>query len=237
MRVPFAVPGLDALLRGGIEPASVTEIYGAPGTGKTQACLQLSREAAARGRVLYLDTEGVSVERFQEIAAASPKAVRNVLFVRVHTLADEIDAAERAARILGAHRDVRLIVWDSATLLYRVSLATGDGVAERRALLSRIHGLSVAAAKADVPLVLTNQVYEDVEGGTGPRPLGGFLLSHLAKTVIRLERALDGRRRAVLVKHRALPENSCFFAIGPAGLVNDHDTTGAHCTQMNVIKN
>ena len=36
--------------------------------------------------------------------------------------------------------------------------------------------------------------------------LGGHALHHNAKTIIRLDKRSDGRREAVIMKHRSLPE-------------------------------
>ena len=55
---------LDNLIGGGLERNTVTEIYGEAGSGKTNLCLQASRECVNAGeKVAYIDTEGVSVER------------------------------------------------------------------------------------------------------------------------------------------------------------------------------
>lgn len=41
-KITFGCPCLDELTDGGIPVQGITEIYGAPGVGKTQVCLQLS---------------------------------------------------------------------------------------------------------------------------------------------------------------------------------------------------
>ena len=59
---------LDDLLGGGIESKSITEVYGEAGSGKTNLCLQLSRECAKNGKkVDYIDCEGVSLERLNQL--------------------------------------------------------------------------------------------------------------------------------------------------------------------------
>jgi len=67
-RLPLKCKPLDDLLEGGIEPNSITEIYGAAGSGKTNFCLQASRECTAMGKkVAYIDTRSVSSERLKQI--------------------------------------------------------------------------------------------------------------------------------------------------------------------------
>jgi DNA repair protein RadB len=44
-------------------------------------------------------------------------------------------------------------------------------------------------------------------------------MEHISKTIIQLERVGDGKRRAVLRKHRSLPEGiSCEFTITSEGV-------------------
>jgi DNA repair protein RadB len=51
------------------------------------------------------------------------------------------------------------------------------------------------------------------------RPVGGNIVEHISKTIIQLERLGDGKRRAVVRKHRSLPEGiSCEFTITSEGV-------------------
>ncbi|XP_055848074.1 DNA repair protein RAD51 homolog 3 [Episyrphus balteatus] len=67
---------LDACLGGGVPPKVITEFCGAPGTGKTQMCLQLcvnvqfpQEVGGIGGEALFIDTnQGFSPRRLQEIA-------------------------------------------------------------------------------------------------------------------------------------------------------------------------
>lgn len=213
---------LDALLGGGVEAGVVTEVHGEAGTGKTNLCLQLARNVAlAGGRALYLDSEGFSAERLAQVCGqALPSVERRVLVERLDTLGQQARAAERAARIARAVPGVRLVVVDSATLLYRVELADHEGVAERRHLLRSLHALHAAARGRGVAVVVTNQVFA-LPGSDQLQGLGGHALRHLAGCVLRLERlpAPPGARCAVLLKHRSRPEGlRAPFALGPRGL-------------------
>ena len=63
---------VDELLGGGFERGAVTQLYGPPASGKTNLALAAAVEAAAAGgSVLYIDTEGLSVDRFEQFAAAT----------------------------------------------------------------------------------------------------------------------------------------------------------------------
>ena len=59
---------LDDLLGGGFDDDTVSELYGEGGSGKTNICLVLARNVARSGKkVVFIDTEGVSLERLRQI--------------------------------------------------------------------------------------------------------------------------------------------------------------------------
>lgn len=207
VRTPILASSLDALLGGGVESGALTEFYGEAASGKTNVCLQLARNVARAGRkVVYIDTEGVSLERLEQMCGADYKKVQqSILFFEPFSLREQEQVVEKAARLAMATPDVGLVVLDSATLLYRVALSATDGVRERRVLATQLQSLAVVARKRDVPVVMTNQVYTNVEQEV-LEPLGGQLIRHLTKAVVRLDKAGPGRRKATLVKHRAMAE-------------------------------
>ncbi|MGC1932598.1 MAG: ATPase domain-containing protein [Candidatus Nitrosopolaris sp.] len=62
---------LDDLLDGGIEAGVITQIYGGPGSGKTQICYTLCVMSPSIYGVIYIDTEGsFRPERIKAIAKA-----------------------------------------------------------------------------------------------------------------------------------------------------------------------
>ncbi len=68
---------IDELLGSGFERGIVTQIYGASGTGKTNICIQLAVAAVRNGKkVVFIDTEGFSAERFRQIAGDDAKRSR-----------------------------------------------------------------------------------------------------------------------------------------------------------------
>ena len=224
-RIATGCAPLDALLGGGLEAGALTEVHGEAGSGKTNLCLQLVREVAlAGGRTLYLDSEGLSGERLAQISGPRLAEVEARLLVeRLLEPKDQARSVARAARIAAQVRDVRLVVLDSATLLYRVQLADGEGLRERRALLRQLHGLHTVARERGVAVVMTNQVF-GIPGEEGVQALGGHALRHLAACVLRLERVSEapGRREAVVVKHRSRPEGlRATFRLTDQGLAAD----------------
>ncbi len=219
-RLPTGIPSIDRLLGGGLEADSVTEIYGEGGSGKSLFCLEVAVRVAREGRwVLYVDTEGVSVDRLRSIAGDELERILKRFLLSTPKSLEEQGRAVATACALAREgkRPVGLLVVDSATFFYRLSLSGSDEDEARQALSLELADLVVTALTANVPVLITNQVWRSVQTGT-LEPLGGSFLNHAAKTILRFDRLPGPRRRAVLVKHRSLPEGSAEFRITSTGL-------------------
>ena len=61
---------IDELIGGGIEKGTITQIFGPPGSGKSNIALTLTVNVAKNNKkAIYIDTEGgISVERIKQIA-------------------------------------------------------------------------------------------------------------------------------------------------------------------------
>lgn len=214
--LPIGCAPLDRLLGGGVEMGTITEFYGASATGKTNICLSLAVNSVNSGHiVIYIDTEGVSAERMAQIAGDS-SVIGDILFYRPYSMEEQRKLVDRAIRLAKSRAQVGLIVLDSATLYYRLDYERDESL--RKALLSQIVGLLTLARQENVAIVVTNQVYTNVETDD-LEPVGGYILSHNAKTIVRLDWVSPGVRRATLVKHRSRPEGeSVLFAITASGL-------------------
>ena len=58
VRFPTGCNSLDSLLDGGIEAGAITQVYGPPGSGKTQLCHTLCVILPPNYYTIYIDTEG-----------------------------------------------------------------------------------------------------------------------------------------------------------------------------------
>lgn len=75
--IPTGCEAVDELLGGGFERGTVTQVYGPPAAGKTNVALSAAVEtAAAGGTAVYIDTEGVSVDRFEQLLSARVDAAQ-----------------------------------------------------------------------------------------------------------------------------------------------------------------
>ncbi len=204
MRIPIECAPLDELLGGGVESGIITEIYGEGGSGKTNLCLQVARNCARKAKVIYIDAEGVSIERFRQICGKDFEALlRNVLFYKVHSPEEQEKAVNEAIKLMRTGAAC-LVVVDSAIVHYR--LTGDDGDAENtKSLLLQLRRLMGSALEKDVPVLITNQVYTDVATST-MRPICEFSIGYLSKAIISLSRMPNGIRAATIMKHRSRPE-------------------------------
>ncbi len=211
---------LDELLGGGLERGSVTQFYGPPAAGKTNVCLSAAAEVAANGDMaVYLDTEGVSADRFEQVLrgrTADPEsASANVVLTEIYDFEEQTEAVKDAAEFAEA---ADLMILDSATGFYRLQRNNEDEGETLREVARQITHLLSLARKHDLAVAVTNQVYTDPDGDRA-RPLGGHTLEHWTGTVVRLERFRGGNRRATLEKHRAKPAGeTAQFRITGAGI-------------------
>jgi len=219
-RLPTGIPSVDRLLGGGLENDCVTEVYGEAGSGKSLFCIEIAVRVAREGRwVIYVDTEGVSVDRLRSVAGEDlERLLKRFLLSTPKNLEEQGRAVATACALAReGKRPVGLLVVDSATFFYRLSLSGSDEDEARQALSLELADLVVTALTANVPVVITNQVWRSVQTGT-LEPLGGSFLNHAAKTILRFDRLAGPRRRVVLLKHRSLPEGSAEFRITSTGL-------------------
>jgi DNA repair protein RadB len=219
-RLSTGIGSLDRLLGGGLETDSVTELYGEGGSGKTVFCLELAARVARASRwVFYIDTEGVSLERLRASSGSDFDRILTRLLLSAPKDLDEQGRAVATACSLArdVRRDTGLIVLDSATHYYRLSLASPDEDGAREALAGQLAELVATARIRGIAVLLTNQVWRDPRDGH-LEPLGGSFLNHAAKTILRFDRGTGPQRTAVLVKHRSRPEGAAGFRITSRGL-------------------
>jgi meiotic recombination protein DMC1 len=225
---------LDALLGGGIESASITEVYGEFRTGKTQLChtlcvtTQLPREmGGGNGKVAYIDTEGTfRPERVAPIAeryGLDPESVLdNVLYARALNSDQQAKLViELAAHFAEDH--FKLVIIDSITSLFRVDYSGRGELADRQQKLARMLACLIKLAEEfNVAVFISNQVVAD-PGNTmafGPtsKPIGGHILGHASTTRLALRKGRGDERIAKIADSPCLPEAEATFRISDQGI-------------------
>lgn len=220
---------IDLLLGGGFDREAVTQVYGPPAAGKTNLTLSAAVQVAATGgQALIIDTEGLSIDRLQQIARGTierlelDSPVETLLSgIRIRDVHD-FDEQEQAVRQAGELAPgMDLIVLDSATGHYRLERDDDDEGRALRSVTRQVTQLLSEARRHEVAVVITNQVFSDPTSESGRvRPLGGHTLSHWSSAIVRLERFRGGNRRATLEKHRSVAAGeSTRFEVAATGII------------------
>ncbi|KAK5171203.1 Meiotic recombination protein dmc1 [Saxophila tyrrhenica] len=230
----------DAILNGGFQSMSISEVYGEYRCGKTQLahtlCVvaQLPKEdGGGGGKVAYLDAEGTfRPERIQQIAERfgldPEKAVDNITTVRAGNseLQDEHIGELNENFATG---DYRLLIVDSICALFRSDYNGRAELAERQNKLgSHLRKLCQLAEEFNVVVFMTNQVQSDpgasalFAGADGRKAIGGHVLAHASTTRILLRKGRGEERVAKIMDSPDCPEKEASYIITTGG-INDPD--------------
>lgn len=215
-RLSLKCKPLDDLLDGGFEINSITEIYGEAGTGKTNICLQASRESAAKGKkVAYIDSEGVTSERLRQLCSDTEcdSIPSNILFYNPSSF----DKQEKMIKDALEIKNLGLLVLDTFNSFYHLMLENDEKFADR-SLNRQITELQIAAAEKGIYVIIAGQVYSTEDDDV--KPFGGRGIERMMKTIIKLEKFGRGKRQATIIKHKTQPEGKkSIFSITANGLV------------------
>jgi DNA repair protein RadB len=223
-RVKSGIKPIDSLLCGGFEKDVVTMIYGGAGSGKTNICMVAADEQAQMGsKTIYVDTEGgFSLDRLEQVSKNFDKAMQKIIFLK------PVDFKEQHKIIneLGDNvvSSIGMIIIDTISMLYRLEIGKTNAVYEINKMLGKqIMSCSRLARKYKIPVVITNQIYSDVERNGKNKFVGGDLLRYGSKCLIELikpEEGAPGERIAVLRKHRSIKEDKKVkFRITEKGMI------------------
>lgn len=228
---------LDALLGGGIETGSITELFGEFRTGKTQLCHTLAitcqlptSMGGGEGKCLYIDTEGTfRPERLFPIAERygidPQQALENIACARAFNSDHQNQLLIQASALMAESR-FSLLVVDSATALYRTDFSGRGELSARQMGLARfLRNLLRLADEYGVAVVITNQVVAQVDGAAmfaadPKKPIGGNIMAHASTTRLSLRKGRGETRICKIYDSPCLPESEAVFAIMPDG-IND----------------
>ncbi len=190
---------IDGLLNGGIEHGAITNVYGPPGSGKTNLTLLFALSGLKEGKVGYVDTEnGFSTERFFQIGGTK-EDLKHILYQNPSSFKEQIKVVQKLKDL-----DLKLIIVDSVVSLYRLEINKENFTEINKALAKQLAFLSFLAKEKEIPVMITNQVYsvnsDEIELS------GRDVVKYWSKCLLELKKVDDNRRLAILRKHRSLPE-------------------------------
>lgn len=225
---------LNKWLYGGYESGIITMIAGPPASGKTNMVLLASCSQAKKGnKVIFVDTEGgFSVDRVKQIVGESSEEIlKNILLLNPTNFEEQKKAFQKLLYQVNKE-NVGLIVVDSMAMLYRLELGDAYELKDNRKIqdinrevAKQMRTLAEISRKQKIPIIITNQVYneflseEDWKKGIKPESnlVGGNLFKYWSKTIIELKND-NGKRTALLIKHRSMPNKEMNFEIRNEGI-------------------
>lgn len=225
---------VNTWLYGGYEKGVITMIAGPPASGKTNFSLLAACSQAKKGnKVIFIDTEGgFSTERVKQIVGENySEILKNILLLNPTSFEEQRKIFVKLLDKVKSE-NIGLVVVDGMAMLYRLEI--GDALMLKddnrareinREVAKQMRILAEISRKQQIPIIITNQVYhdflseEDWKKGISPNTniVGGDLFKYWSKTIIELKND-NGKRKAVLLKHRSMPKKELNFEIRNEGI-------------------
>ena len=182
---------VDTLLRGGVKPESLYEVYGEFGSGKTQFCLTLTAEAIVNGeKVVWIDCEDTfRPRRLAEIIIARGYAedvedtkqyLKNIMYYYTPNTEQMMGKVNSLSPVLNENKP-RLVVLDGAIGQFREEYLGRGTLAERQNQLAHLMThLKNISYYFNCTVLFTNQVQSDpsIMFGDPVKPIGGNVVGH-----------------------------------------------------------
>jgi DNA repair protein RadA len=227
---------LNNLLGGkGVETKSITEAFGAYGSGKTQLGLTLAvnvqlppEKGGANGKAVFIDTEGTfRPERIRQIAeglGANPeKALKNIFVARAFNSDHQILLLDKVTEMIKNGEPIKLVVIDSLTAHFRAEFSGRGQLADRQQKLNKyLHSLMKLAEQHNLVVYVTNQVMANpaMMFGDPTTAIGGNIVGHASTYRMYFRRGKKDSRVAKLIDSPNLPDNETVFMITVGGIAD-----------------
>jgi RecA/RadA recombinase len=213
---------IDEGLGRGIDPATITLIYGEPETGKSTLALQCAVNCAIQNsKILYVDCDDTfSASRLAQLSGAHFNAVaERIVLVKPKDFREQTTLIDR---IEDYTVNVGLIVIDTFTSLYSVRAAESPRAFSTNRELNRQLALLAQTVKTKkIPLVITSQVRSVIgEQNSSVRPVATRVLKFWSDNIVFLKPTeFPQTIKATIEKapQRAV-EAVCYVQIGESGI-------------------
>ncbi|MCL2475762.1 AAA family ATPase [Candidatus Bathycorpusculum sp.] len=221
-QISIGVESIDKAIGGGINPQTITLIYGEPETGKSTLAMQSAVYCALQGhKILYADCDNsfstqrlaqLSGDRFDEVA-------ERIILVKPQDFKEQtalIDHIEDYTTGVG------LIVIDTFTSLYSAKAAEfSRAYGTNRELNRQLALLAQTVKTKKIPLVMTSQVRSVIgNDASDVRPVATRVLQFWAENILFLKPTQFPQTIKVTIEKVAgLPQSAiCYVQIGGNGI-------------------
>lgn len=236
LRITTGSKQFDALVGGGFESGSITECYGAFGSGKSALAHMLAVNAqmpkekgGAEGAVVWVDTENTfRPERIKQIAEAKGldpmELLKNIRVVRAFNSDHQMFISEKIEDLINNEKlPVKLVIVDSLMAHFRAEFVGRGTLADRQQKLNKhMHVLMKLADVQNLCVYVTNQVMAkpDVFFGDPTAAIGGNIVAHNSTTRLYFRRGKANTRVCKLVDSPHLPDGEAVWQIADEGIID-----------------
>jgi DNA repair protein RadA len=230
---------LNELLGGrGVESRSVTEAFGAYGSGKTQLGLTLAvnvqmppEKGGANGKCVFIDTEGTfrpaRIKQIAEGIGANPeKVLKNIFVARAFNSDHQMLLLEKISEMIKNGEPIKLMIVDSLTAHFRAEFSGRGQLADRQQKLNRyIHDIMKLAETYNLAVYVTNQVMANPAQlfGDPTTAIGGHIVGHASTYRIYLRKGKQKSRVAKMIDSPNLPDNETVFFVSDKGVIDGEE--------------
>jgi DNA repair protein RAD51 len=165
--ISTGILGLDNLLGGGIVAGTITDIFGAGGSGKTQLAMQISINSLLDGIILYQDTTGgFRPERMLQLMKQKDlqsSLLDNMIIARITNTAEQVEYIKKISELRP-----RLVVIENITDLFSFEYSSEKNSLEKHVrFMEYMHLLSMTSINTKIPIIVTNIIrnseYQEIE--------------------------------------------------------------------------
>uniref|UniRef100_A0A8C8AGH8 DNA repair protein RAD51 homolog 4 n=1 Tax=Otus sunia TaxID=257818 RepID=A0A8C8AGH8_9STRI len=239
--LPTGSPSLDQLLDSGLYTGEVTELMGAPGSGKTQVCLGIAASVSLglKQHVLFLDsTGGFTASRLYQMLQAQAEdkeeqleALQRIQVVRVFNIYEMLSALQElrdrlSQQVMSSVGPFKIVVIDSVSAVIYPLL--GGKQSEGLAIMMQLaRELKTLAREFSLAVVVTNQVTRD-SSTSSLKPALGRSWSFVPSTRVLLESKEATWEKATTQRIASLAKSSR----QPTGIQVEVDIGNSHVQEL-----
>lgn len=228
-RYSTGAKSLDYMLGGGLEPKTITQFYGPPGSGKTTVCFTSCAKLPSPFKSVYIDTEGTfRQERIEQIAKARKIniSLKNILVSQVLATSKLENCIDSIDELVQLDPTIKLIIVDSMTNLYRVEYSGPAKLLQRQQQLMRyMYKLRHLALSKKLIVVITNQVYyyHSKSSYQKDTSVGGYTIDYPCNNIVRLSKRGNFNVNAELLKSPYHANDLTYLSIDEQGISDDEE--------------
>jgi recombination protein RecA len=185
-RIPTGFPALDRALEGGLPRGLITELSGAPSSGKTTFALCMVAHMQQNSlRAAWIDAEHVFDPAYASRLGVS---LERLAVARADTAEESLEIA----RQLAGSGAIDLLALDSAAALtpaieFEIGIGGAGPGLQARVLATGFRRLAVVAAKTETAVLVLNQIRSGADAGSSETSAGGPAVKLHAALRIALE--------------------------------------------------